>query len=122
MSVSQGVLNGMKDRDTFFIIDALDECNEREKLLGLLERIYEQRHAKLHILVTSRQELDIEESLEAMTNDETRICIQSELVQEDILTYIQDRLESDISLKRFKRQPKIQAKIRETLTEKADGM
>ena len=122
LSVSQGVLNGMKDRDTFFIIDVLNECNEREKLLGLLERIYEQRHAKLHILVTSRQELDTEESLEAITNDETRICIQSELVQEDILTCIQDRLESDISLKRFKRQPKIQAKIRETLTEKADGM
>ena len=122
LPVSRGVLHGIKDRDTFFIIDALDECNEREELLRLLERIYEQKHPKLHILVTSRQELDIEESLEAMTNDEARICIQSELVQGDILTYIQDRLENDNSLKRFKSQPRIQEKIREALIEKADGM
>ena len=122
LSVSHGVLNGMKGRDTFFIIDALDECNEREKLLRLLEIIYERKHPKLHILVTSRKELDIEESLKAMTNDKTRICIQSELVYEDILTYIQDRLENDNSLKRFKLKPKIKEKVKETLIEKADGM
>ena len=116
------VLNNKKDGETFFVIDALDECNEREKLLGLLEQIYEQKHPNLHILVTSRQEVDIEETLEAMTNHEARICIQSELVQGDILTYIQDRLENDNSLKRFKRQPKIQEKIKQTLVEKADGM
>ena len=122
LSVSHEVLNGMKGRDTFFIIDALDECNEREKLLGLLEVIYERKHPRLHILVTSRKEEDIGESLVAMTNDEARICIQSELVHKDILIYIQDRLGNDNSLKRFKLQPKIQEKIRETLIEKADGM
>ena len=120
--VLHGLLNDKKDVETFFVIDALDECKEREKLLGLLGRIHEQKHPKLHILVTSRQELDIEDALEPMTNHEARICIQSELVQGDILTYIQDRLENDNSLKRFKRQPKIQEKIRQTLVEKADGM
>lgn len=122
LSVSHRVLDCINDGDIFFVIDALDECKERGELLRLLEGIYEQKHPKLHILVTSRQELDIEESLEAMTNDEARICIQSELVQGDILTYIQDRLETDTTLKRFKRQPKIQEKIREALIEKADGM
>ena len=122
LSLSHRVLDGINDGDTFFIIDALDECKEREKLLGLLRSIYEQKHPKLHILVTSRRESDIEESLEGMTSDEARICIQSKLVREDILTYIQDRLETDNSLKRFKRQPEIQEKIRETLIKKADGM
>ncbi len=122
LSVSQRLLSGIKDRDIFFIIDALDESKEREKLLRLLKRINEQKHPKLHILVTSRPELEIEKSLKAMTNDEARICIQSKLIQEDILTYIQDRLESDDSLERFKLQPKIQQEIREALTEKADGM
>ena len=122
LSLLHRVLDGINDGDTFFIIDALDECKEREKLLGLLKRIYEQKHPKLHILVTSRQELDIEKSLKPMTNDEARICIQSNLVQEDILTYIQDRLETDDRLERFKLRPKIQEKIREALIEKADGM
>ena len=120
--VLHGLLNNKKDGEAFFVIDALDECKEREKLLGLLGRIQEQKYPKLHILVTSRQELDIEEALEPMTNHETRICIQSELVQGDILTYIHDRLENDNSLKRFKRHPTIQEKIRQTLVEKADGM
>ena len=122
LSLSHRVLDGTDDGDTIFIIDALDECKEREKLLGLLKQIYEQKHPKLHILVTSRQELDIERSLKPMTNDEARICIQSELVQGDILTYIHDRLETDESLERFKRQPKIQEEIKEALIEKADGM
>ena len=122
LSLSHGVLSGIKDQDIFFIIDALDESKEREKLLRLLKRIHEQNHPKLHILVTSRQELDIEKSLKAMTNDEARICIQSKLVQGDILTYIQDRLETDESLERFKLQPKIQEEIKEALMEKADGM
>ena len=122
LSVLRRVLDGMNDGDAFFIIDALDECKERVELLKLLNRIHEQKHPKLHSLVTSRQELDIEESLEAMTNDETRICIQSDLIQTDILTYIQDRLENDDSLKRFKRNAKIREKIRKTLTENADGM
>ena len=122
LSVSHRVLNDIKDRDTFFIIDALDECKEREKTLRMLKRIHEQKYPKLHILVASRQELDIERSLKTMTDDEARICIQSKLVQEDILTYIQDRLETDDSLERFKSQPKIQEEIKEALIEKADGM
>ena len=122
LSVLHRVLDGMDDGDTFFVIDALDESKERVELLELLNRIHEQKHLKLHSLVTSRQELDIEESLQAMTNDEARICIQSRLLQGDIFTYIQDRLETDGSLKRFKCQPEIQKKIRKTLIEKANGM
>ena len=122
LSASRSVFDDIKDRDTFFIIDALDECKEREKLLRLLKRIHEQKNPKLHILVSSRQELDIETSLKTMTNEEARICIQTTLVQEDIHTYIQDRLETDDSLERFKRQPKIQEEIKKALTEKADGM
>ena len=122
LSVSHGVLNGIKGRDTFFIIDALDECNERKKLLELLEVIHERKHPKLHILVTSRPELDIEKSLKAMTSDEARICIQSTLVQKDVLTYIQDRLETDEALERFKFQPEIREEITRALMDKADGM
>ena len=122
LPVSRGILHGIKDRDTFLIIDALDECKERKGLLRLLKRFDEQKHPKLHMLVTSRPELDIEKCLKAMTNNEARICIQNTLVQEDILTYIQDRLETDESLERFKVHPKSHEEIKEALMAKADGM
>lgn len=122
LAVSYEILNDIMDGDTYFIIDALDECKQRDKLLRLLNRIHEQKHPKLHILVTSRPELDIEKSLKAITSDEARICIQSTLVRKDILTYIQDRLETDESLERFKVQLEIREEITRALMEKADGM
>ena len=122
LALSYEILNGIIDGDMYFIIDALDECRQRENLLRLLKRIHGQKHPRLHILVTSRPELDIEKSLRAMTDDEARICIQSTLVRKDILTYIQDRLETDESLGRFKLQPAAGEEITRALTEKADGM
>ena len=122
LSALYRVLDGIDERNNFFIIDALDECKERQELLEMLNRIYERKHPKLHILVTSRQELDIEKSLKTMTNDKTRICIQSKLVQEDIFTYIQDRLGSDKSLERFKVRPEIHEEIKKALMDKANGM
>ena len=122
LSISHGLLNDIKDQDIFFIIDALDESKERNKLLRLLKRLHEQKHPKLHILVTSRPELDIEKSLKAMTSDEARINIQSKLVRKDILTYIQDRLENDGSLERFKLRPEVYEEIKKALMNKADGM
>ena len=51
-----------------------------------------------------------------------RINIQNELVNSDISTYIYERLRFDPSLKRWRKDPKVQEEIRSTLTEKADGV
>lgn len=61
---------------TFIILDSLDECTKRRKLLGLIEEIVEWKLEKLHILATSRKEKDIEEALEPLISGQ--ICIQSE--------------------------------------------
>ncbi len=65
------------------ILDALDECKERQELLTDIDEIAGWKNRKLHMLATSRRENDIEESLEPLVNDQEKICIQSALVNDE---------------------------------------
>tara|TARA_R110002060_G_scaffold151_1_gene301 strand:+ start:408 stop:689 length:282 start_codon:yes stop_codon:yes gene_type:complete len=73
---------------------------------------------KLHVLATSRKERDIEETLEPLVTSE--ICLQSALVNVDIYTYISERLQNDLKLKRW--PANVQGEIQTTLMEGAQGM
>ncbi|KAH0541723.1 hypothetical protein FGG08_003815 [Glutinoglossum americanum] len=108
--------------ETFIIVDALDECKERQDLLTDIEEIAEWKTGKLHILATSRRERDIEEGIEHLVNDGDKICIQSTLVSEDISTYVRERLQTDRRLKRWQNKPEAKQEIEETLTKKAEGV
>ena len=104
------------------ILDALDECRERDELLADLEQIVSWEDANLHLLVTSRREQDIEQVLTPTNNTRNRINIQSELVNADIRTYVHDRLQTDRKLRRWQNDPKVQFEIEDTLIKKAHGM
>jgi len=104
--------------ETFIIVDALDECTEREGLLGMLKEIVDWKLEKLHILTTSRREKDIEESLTPLTTGQ--ICIQSALVNADIQLHIRHRLQNDQKLKRWPLV--VQGEIEKSLMDGAHGM
>jgi adenylylsulfate kinase-like enzyme len=108
--------------EIFVILDALDECKERQELLEDINKIARWKIGKSHILATSRREKDIEESLDSLVNDQKKICIQSALVNDDIRTYVQKRLQSDQNLKRWRNKPEVQQEIETKLMGKADGM
>ena len=108
--------------DTYIILDALDECTDRDELLTDLERIVSWGDVNLHVLVTSRREKEIEEALTPLSDEKGRIGIQSAIVNVDIRTYVHDRLRIDRKLQRWQKHPKVQLEIEGTLTEKADGM
>jgi hypothetical protein len=108
--------------EIFVILDALDECKERQELLEDINRIARWKIATLHILATSRRQKDIEESLDSLVNDQRKMCVQSVLVNDDIRTYIQKRLQSDQNLKRWRNKPEVQEEIEVKLMAKADGM
>ena len=108
--------------DIYVIIDALDECTDREQLLADLEEMASWNDVSLHILTTSRRETDIEEALNSLSDERNRISIQSALVNADIRTYTHDRLQNDRKLRRWLKHPKVQLKIEDTLAEKAAGM
>ena len=107
---------------TFVVLDALDECNQRSELLESMERLINWDDTNLRVVVTSRKEKDIEDSILPLTKDETRVCIQSALVDADICAYVHDQLHTNRKLQRWQRKPEVQTEIENTLMEKANGM
>lgn len=103
---------------TYILIDALDECSDREDILKLLEAIMEWNLNNLHILVTSRNENDIATSLEPLVTFQQ--CIQSALVDADIRVHVLERLSNDRDLKKWPID--VQIEIEDALRRGAKGM
>lgn len=104
--------------EMFFVLDALDECSQREDLLQLIESIHGWRLSTLHILATSRREKDIEEALNPLVT--VQIGVQDALISADIRTYLEDRLQNDSKLKLWRED--MEAEIKESLMRGAHGM
>jgi hypothetical protein len=107
---------------TYIVLDALDECTDRTELMAILERIAGLKLEGSHLLVTSRKERDIESSLETIVDTHNTICLQSELVDRDIRTYVRQRLSNDKSLSKWHKDPSIRHEIETALMKGAQGM
>lgn len=105
--------------NVFILLDALDECprsTARESLLDCLEKMRKWSLPYLHLLVTSRFEMDIYDSLNA---EDQIVTMENAAIEEDIATYITSQLAEDKGLQKWER---FYEKIRSTLTAKAEGM
>lgn len=107
--------------NVFIFLDALDECRERVKLMQTIEGMAEWNIPSLHILATSREERDIEQSLSKFLDDSDKIRVQSALVEEDIRAYVRSRIRNDPELKKWQK-PEVQSEIETVLMAKANGM
>lgn len=121
----EALLAALKDMlviipQSYFVLDALDECQSREIILEAIEYLSTWQLDGLHTLVTSRQERDLKESLESLTDESCIIDLHRAVVDEDIRTYIRSQLNHKPALRRWKQQPEAQAKIERSLMEKAD--
>jgi hypothetical protein len=108
--------------EAYIILDALDECPIRAELLSILKSIAEWQLDKLHLLVTSRKEADIEIALEYLVESSNVICLQSKLVDQDILKYVHQRLSADQNLRKWQKDPSIIHEIETVLMNGAQGM
>ncbi|KZP17157.1 ankyrin [Athelia psychrophila] len=72
---------------TFIIIDAVDECTDREKTLAWIEQLTQRKKGNLQVLFSSRPEQDIIEKLRCMAYI-ARVTLNSKLADKDIETYI----------------------------------
>jgi hypothetical protein len=106
----------------YIVLDALDECAQRIELMERLKAMVGWQLQNLHLLVTSRRERDIESSLDRLADSGNRICLESTLVDEDIQRYIQQRLSTDESLYKWKKDDAIRQEIEAKLKEGARGM
>lgn len=104
----------------FIILDALDECEDREDLMESINEITGWNLQTLHVLTTSRIEREIADELNV--TEEQKLYIQSDLIEADIRAYIYARLQIDEKLRRWQKDKQDQETIIDTLMEKSDGM
>ncbi len=81
----------------YIIIDALDECFEREDILDLIANIVNHKSEEINILATSRIERDIKTILQDILS--SSICIQNSKIKEDISLHVRSRLSQDPKLR-----------------------
>lgn len=103
---------------TYILLDALDECTDREDLFDFIEVLMSWSISSLHMLATSRKEKDIVTSLEPLVT--SQLCIQNALVDADIRVHVLEKLSKDPILKKW--PVNTQKEIETTLVKGANGM
>jgi len=111
---------------TYIVMDALDECpitstipSPREEVLDLVEELVSLHLPNVHICVSSRPELDIQDVLESLTPHPVSLHDESGQKQ-DISDYVSTFVHSDRRMRRWREEDK--ELVVKTLSEKADGM
>jgi hypothetical protein len=114
--------------EVWVVLDALDECrtrrgSETQGLLTWIRALLNSNQNNVHLLVTSRPEQDISSDLnEIAPEGEGMVLIQSDLIKDDIETYVKVKVKHGDGLKRWRYRPDIQDKIEACLIQKANGM
>ncbi|KAF7975367.1 hypothetical protein HWV62_9693 [Athelia sp. TMB] len=99
----------------YIVIDALDECADRERLLKWLKNMPHWERGKLHALFSSRREPDIEDSLDDITGLR-RLTFAGGSANPDIVKYVTKKL---TEVKRWDSRTRVL--VRDALLEGADG-
>jgi hypothetical protein len=106
----------------YIVLDALDECTQRLELMEMLETIAGWQIDVVHLLMTSRKERDIESSLTTYIGDDDIVGLQSDIVDGDIVRYVQQRLRHDKSLVKWNKDALVREEIEVALMRGARGM
>ncbi|KAK1573827.1 uncharacterized protein LY79DRAFT_593711 [Colletotrichum navitas] len=106
--------------DIYIVIDALDESpreKHRDAMLQALNDIRAWPEPGLHILVTSRDEVDIRDALGAMP--EEVVVMKNDGIDKDIASFVSQRLRDN---RRLQKWQKHYDRIEQVLIEKANGV
>lgn len=109
----------------YVILDALDECqtgsgSQMEALVSWMQDFVE-RSNNVHLLATSRLEVDIELFLNRVKCTKT-FPIHSRHLSNDIESYVLRKIEEDRAFERWRSRPDVQNEIKTALIKKANGM
>ncbi|KAJ5698116.1 NACHT nucleoside triphosphatase [Penicillium macrosclerotiorum] len=104
----------------YIFLDALDECPRYQERAGTLAVIRDMRDwhiSGVHLLVTSRDEFDIRESLHPKINE--IITMKNKDIENDISCFVRSQLRNNQS---FRRWEAYHDEIQDRLTERAQGV
>jgi len=115
-----------ESRETFIVIDALDECpldNDRDDVINFLAEL-RLAQSRIHILVTSRQEESIAKMINGMPADKPfvsiQVSIQNSKVDDDIRQYLENCMTTDFKFKTWEKS--LQGKVIDHLAQRANGV
>ncbi|KAF7970480.1 hypothetical protein HWV62_23839 [Athelia sp. TMB] len=103
---------------TYILIDSLDECVEKADLLGWIQNVTSVSSGRLHLMLTSRPEPDIEHGVGSLSSVD-KIQIGDETMTGDISAYLDAQLQSAVMVK-WKESEK--REIKQTLVDGSGGM
>jgi hypothetical protein len=106
----------------YIVIDALDECSDSERrgLLRWFRDAFAPSRAKFHLLVASRSEYDIEQTVSSLGAHS--ISISDAVVDKDIETFINSELSTRPGPWKHESSRNIKELIIRSLMEKANGV
>lgn len=100
----------------YIVIDALDECTDREQVLAWIKDLLRQNMSQLHILFSSRREQEIVRCFEPIASI-THVSLAGASTNADIETYVDAMLAKVTSW-----DTKTRARVKSALMKGADGM
>jgi hypothetical protein len=104
----------------YLIVDALDECTDRSDLLDWIKEIMCAQVGRLHVLATSREDVDIKIGL--MKLSPASICLEGDSVNSDIATYLDSKLLPDPERKTWRDYVDTCNEVKTSLMKGAQGM
>ena len=109
-----------KFNQAYVILDALDECpryTQRDDVLRVIETMRNWNMPGLHLLVTSRNEVDIREGLGVAHDQE--VAMNNTAIEKDIGNYIVGKLKTDSRLQKWSAH---HDRIQQALAKRAQGV
>jgi hypothetical protein len=109
-----------KFQHVHIFLDALDECPRNDKRDGVLEIVGKMREwhfPGLHLLVTSRNEIDIRKSLSP--NPDQDVVVKNSEIDKDISNFISFQLKTNQHLQKWQ---DYHDQIQQELSERAQGI
>lgn len=121
LSTFLGMLSA--ERKVYVVLDALDECPApRTELLGWIRKFTCYLPIGIHLIITSRKEVDINSALGQASVIEHIVPIQADPVDDDIRAYVRHRLKHDESFEWLRERKRIRDEIETELGRKSNGM
>ncbi len=111
--ILDSVLSGIPH--AYVVIDALDECTNREKVLIWLSKVMQKLSNNMHILITSRPFPDIAKAFGKLYT--TSVNMEENTVNSDIVKYLKSKIENKFE----DLNESIKAQIQNVLIQKAEG-
>ena len=106
-----------RKRNTFLIIEALDEASDKQEVLEIISMLAERKLANLHLLVSSRLEKKIEEVFDQIAT--SKVHMAKEVLKPSISLYVQQYIEDHPKTRNW--SPTLKSRVESKLVQNADG-